>query len=151
MDCESTFRYLLGFIIYTGASTDYGTGNTLNLPKDFDSYKSPSKVVLHLLEKYIRYSYIVTLNNYYNSPKLTETLLQLQTDCYGTLRKKKGLPRDFWNWKHLKGDPPQKQFQGNIMALRWNDITKTKSIKYVSMLSTVHTGMLINSGKKKPE
>ena len=33
MDCESTFRYLLGFIIYTGASTDYGTGNTLNLLK----------------------------------------------------------------------------------------------------------------------
>ena len=34
------------------------------------------------------------------------------------------------------------------MVLRWNNITKTKSIKYVSMLSTIHTGMLINSGKK---
>ena len=36
MNCESTSGYLLGFIIYTGASTDYGTGNTLNLLKDFD-------------------------------------------------------------------------------------------------------------------
>ena len=53
VNCESSSGYLLGFIIYTGASTDYGTGNTLNLLKDFDSYKSPSKVVLHLLEKYI--------------------------------------------------------------------------------------------------
>ena len=45
------------------------------------------------------------------------------------------------------------------MVLRWNDInkskekqitkiTKTKSLKYVSMLPTIHTGMLINSDKK---
>ena len=80
MNRGSTPGYLLGFIIYTGASTDYSTGNTLNLLTDFDSYKSPSKVVLHLLEKYIRQGYIVTLDNYYNSPELAETLLQLQTD-----------------------------------------------------------------------
>ena len=53
VDCESSSGYLLGFIIYTEASNDYGTRNTLNLLKDFDSYKSPSKVVLHLLKKYI--------------------------------------------------------------------------------------------------
>ena len=69
---------------------------------------------------------------------MAETLLQLQADCYGTLRRKEDLPRDFWKWKPLKGDPCQKQFQGDIIVLRWNDITKTKSIKYVSMLSTIH-------------
>ena len=53
VDCESSSGYLLGFIIYTEASNDYGTRNTLNLLKDFDSFKSPSKVVLHLLKKYI--------------------------------------------------------------------------------------------------
>ena len=90
----------------------------------------------------------MTLDNYYNSPELAETLLQLQTDCYYTHRKKEDLPRDFWNWKPLKGDPPQKQFQGDITVLRWNNITKTKSIKYDSMLTTIHTGMLIDSGKK---
>ena len=90
----------------------------------------------------------MTLDNYYNSPELAETLLQLQTDCYYTHRKKEDLPRDFWNWKPLKGDPPQKQFQGDIMVLRWNNITKTKSIKYESMLTTIHTGTLIDSGKK---
>ena len=67
----------LGFIIYTGGSTDYGIGNTLNLLKDFDLHKSPLKVVLYLLEKHIRQGYIMTLNNYYNLPELTETLLQL--------------------------------------------------------------------------
>ena len=89
INCESTSGYLLGFIIYAGASTDYDTGNILNLLKDFDSYKSPSKVVLQLLEKYNRQGYIVTLDNYYNSPELVQTLFQLQTDCYGTLRRKK--------------------------------------------------------------
>lgn len=54
MNCESTSGCLLGFMIYTGAATNYGTGNTLNLLKDFDSYKSPSNVVLHFLEKCIR-------------------------------------------------------------------------------------------------
>ena len=34
------------------------------------------------------------------------------------------------------------------MILPWNDNTKTKSIKYVSMLLTTHTRMLINSGKR---
>ena len=35
MNCENN---LLGFIIYTATSTDYGTGNTFNLLKDFNSY-----------------------------------------------------------------------------------------------------------------
>ena len=34
------------------------------------------------------------------------------------------------------------------MILRWSDNTKTKSIKYVSMLLTTHTRILINSGKR---
>ena len=84
INCENTSGYLLVFITYTEASTDYSTGNTLNLLKDFDSCKLPSKVVLHFLEKYIRQGYIVTVDNYYNSPELAET----QTDYYGTLRKK---------------------------------------------------------------
>ena len=34
------------------------------------------------------------------------------------------------------------------MILRWSDNTKTKSIKYVRMLLTTHTRILINSGKR---
>ena len=60
MNCESN---LLGFIIYTGASSDYGIGNTFSLLKDFNSYLSSLKVILHLLEKYIRQGYIVTFDN----------------------------------------------------------------------------------------
>ena len=42
------------------------------------------------------------------SPELAIALLNLRTDSYGTLRKKEGLPKNFWNWKPMKGDPPKK-------------------------------------------
>ena len=97
---------------------------------------------------FIQCGYCLTLNNYYTSPEIDETLLSLETDCYRTLKKKQNLPHDFWNWKPKKGDPPTKQFKGEIMALRWNDVTETKSVKIVSMLSTIHLGQLMDKGKK---
>ena len=48
----------------------------------------------------------------------------------------------------MKGDPPKKGFCDDITVLRWNDESKTKSTKFVSMLSTVHTGDPIDGGKK---
>ena len=48
----------------------------------------------------------------------------------------------------MKWDPPKKGFCDDIVVLRWNDESKTKSMKFVSMLSTVHTSDLIASGKK---
>ena len=146
MLCESNTGYLSNFIIYTGASTAYPVW-PLVLPKPFDEYKNPSKVVLSLLSGYVNLGYCVTLDNYYTSPEIAEALLELQTDCYGTL-KKAGLPEDFWQWKPKKGNQPIKKMDGDILVLRWNDVTKTKSEKIVSMLSTVHTGDLVDSGKK---
>jgi hypothetical protein len=48
----------------------------------------------------------------------------------------------------MKGDRPKKQMNENTMCLRWNDMIKTKSVKYVSMLSIIHTGGLVDNGKK---
>ena len=45
-----------------------------------------------------------------------------------------------------KGDETIKQYCGDIMALRWNDIAKAKSTKIVNMLSIIHTGQLTDSG-----
>lgn len=157
MLCESSTGYLSKFIVYTGATTDYGdfderllpsSTDGRNLPSTFDDYKSPSKVVLCLMKPFINMGYRLTLDNYYTSPELAIALLGLQTDCYGTLRKKEGLPKDFWSWKPQKGDPPKKNFCNDMMVLRWNDESKTKSTKFVSMLSTIHSGDLVDSGKK---
>ena len=50
--CESKTGYLLNFIIYAGATTEY-SDQPDPLPMKFDEYKSPSKVVLSLLHDYL--------------------------------------------------------------------------------------------------
>ena len=88
--------------------------------------------------------YCVTLDNYYTSPEIATALISQEIDCYGTLKKKAGLPPDFWNWKLKKGDGATKSFNGDILVFRWNDNTMTKKEKVVSMLSTVHLSDLVD-------
>ncbi|XP_066918855.1 piggyBac transposable element-derived protein 4-like [Clytia hemisphaerica] len=150
MLCESSSGYLWNFIIYTGATTSYTepAEQSANNPFIFEDLKSPLKVVLSLLSDLLGKGYSVTLDNYYTSPEIAEILLNYNTDCYGTLRAKANLPYDFWYWRPVRGNPPEKKFNGDLMVLRWNDVTKTKKEKVVSMLSTIHTGQLIDSGKR---
>ena len=128
MLCESAMGYIFNFIIYTGGTTEYI--NHIPSIKDFENLKSPTRIVLSLLSQYVNKGYCVSLDNYYMSPELA-----------------KGLPKDFWSLHPEKGEV-QKKCDDEIMVLRWNDITKTKSEKIVSMLSTIHKGDLIDSGKR---
>ena len=105
-------------------------------------------MVLSLLQQYLNKGYCVTLDNYYTSPELAKALLLNQTDCFGTLRKKANLPRDFWLWKPKRGDPPKAKFDGDIGVMQWNDITKTKTVKFASVTSTTHSFELADSNKK---
>lgn len=147
MNCESRSDYLLGFIVYVGSETDYGNAGTMKLPKPFDDYKTPSKVVFSILRSYVNQGYKVTLDNLYTSPELASALFDHKTDSFGTLRKKEGLPDEFWSWKTVKGEEPIRKFKNNQMVLRWDDVTKTKTKKIVSMLSTIHTGKLADTGR----
>ena len=72
-----------------------------------------------------------------------------QTDSYGTLRKKASLPTDFWQWKPIKevGEQPLIQYCGELMVCRWSDCYKSSSKKIVSMMSTKHTGLLVDTGR----
>ena len=101
MLCESESAYLWKFLIYTGAATVYPVPS-INLPKPFEEYKNPSKVVLSLMGVLYNQGYNVTLDNLYTSPELLRVLLMHHTDAYRTLRKKTGLPTDFWQWKPIK-------------------------------------------------
>jgi len=115
----------------------------------FDDFKSPSKVIISSMgEEYLQKGYCLTLDNYYTSPELAKALLMLETDSFGTLHKKEGLPSDFWNWNPVKGDPPMVKFNDKIAVMRWNDVTKTKKEKIVSMLSTMYIGKLEKTSKK---
>ena len=88
--------------MYTGADTKYPV-LSVPLPKDFEEYKNTSKVVLSLMEGYYSAGYNLALNNLYTSPELLKALFFNKTDAYGTLRKKEGLPSDFWSGKPVKG------------------------------------------------
>ena len=77
MLCESKTGYLLNFIIYTGATTEY-PDQPDPLPTKFDEYKSPSKVVLSLLHDYLHKGYCVTLDNV-NVPFERNRIYQINT------------------------------------------------------------------------
>ena len=125
MACESETGYVGRFVTYTGSSTKYIPPN-VNVPFSFEHYKSPSQVVLSLCRNYLNQVYCITLDNYYISPEIASALLSLGTDCIGTLCKKQHLPKDFWNWKLIKGNDPTEHFDGDIMVLLWSDPSKIK-------------------------
>ena len=86
----------------------------------------------------------------YTSPELLLALYKNNVDCYGTLRKKKGLPKDFWSWKPIKRvfvEPIRKFCDQKVMVMRRNDPYKIKSNKIVSLVSTKHVAELVNTGK----
>ena len=76
MLCESSTGYLWKFIIYTGADTVYPSPGVV-LPKPFDDYGNPSKVVLSLLHGLYNKGYKVVLENFYNSPELWFRMKQM--------------------------------------------------------------------------
>ena len=88
-------------------------------------------------------SYNVTLDNLYTSPELLRILFHQ----YFYLRKKAGLPTDFWQWKPIKevGEQPVIQYCGELMVCRWSDCYKSSSKRIVSMMSTKHTGLLVDT------
>ena len=98
MCCESNTGYLWRFIIYTGADIIYKEPNTnVQLFKPFNDYTGPSRVVLSLIDGMYNQGYKVVLDNLYTSPELFRVFLENGTDVFGTLRRKNGLPLDFWD------------------------------------------------------
>ena len=94
MCCESETGYLYKFIVYSGADTKYVDPGE-QFPKPFEEYTNYSKVVLSLMDGLYNQGYSVTLDNLYTYPELLLALYQNGTDCFGTLRKKNGLPEIF--------------------------------------------------------
>ena len=46
-----------------------------------------------------------------------------------------------------KGDSPKSQFKSEVGVMGWNDASKTKSVKFVSMVFTIHTFEMVGSNK----
>ena len=142
---ESESGYLSPFIIYTRAQTDYGNNDDDVLLKSQDD-KQPSKVVSSLMKTFLNHGYIMTLCNYYTSQSQQKNFCIYKKIAWIRCVKKKYFQKKLWSWKRTEGDEVMKQYSGKIMVLRWNDVTKTKSTKIVSMLP-IDSGRLTGSTK----
>ena len=82
VDCETGF--VLGFVVYTGADTDY---------KTFDS-GATGDIVAHFLQPYFYKGHVVYINNWYKSPTLAEFLHDRDTGMCGTVKaNRKEMPK----------------------------------------------------------
>ena len=61
---EAETGNISGFLIYTGNETVYN-------PK-FANYRGSSKIVLHLMDRFLGKGYCITMNNYNMSPQLAD-------------------------------------------------------------------------------
>lgn len=131
VDCES--GYILGFIVYTGESTEY---EKFNLGVSGD-------IVAHFMKPYFGKGHIVFLDNWYNSPILAEFLHEKDTGVCGTLRKcRKGVPKFTTSLKKGESEVAHNMIW---MVIRWLDK------KEVYVITTVHEFGYAATGKKHYE
>lgn len=105
--CESASGYILNIEIYSAKGTPLET------------------TILNLLKPYF--------DNFYNSLKIAEKLLEKKIHLCGIIRKNRGLPKDF-NQKcaSLKTDETEYIRKGSIFLFGWHDK------RLVNMVSTIH-------------
>ncbi|GFU08631.1 piggyBac transposable element-derived protein 4 [Nephila pilipes] len=78
MLCEAEIGYICDFIIYTG--------NSIVFNELYTNYELSTKVVKHLLNRFLGNGYYVTVDNYYMSPELVDLLIAQKADIYGRVR-----------------------------------------------------------------
>ncbi|GFV72289.1 piggyBac transposable element-derived protein 4 [Trichonephila clavipes] len=104
---------------------------TVYNPK-YSQYPVSTKIVLHLMDRFLGKGYCVTIDNFYMSPQLAGILVTEKTDTYETVNKtRKCLPFIFSKEKVPKGEIVAYQI-GKVMALKWQDK------KSVCLMSTIH-------------
>lgn len=128
VDCETGF--VLGFVVYTGADTDY---------QKFDLGVT-GDIVAHFLQPYFYKGHVVYIDNWYTSPTLAEFLHDRDTGMCGTVKSnRKGMPK--LENKLVRGEV-QVCHSHEWMAVRWEDK------RSVLMLTSVHEHEFCTTGKK---
>jgi hypothetical protein len=127
-----------GTATYKGPSKLFKTYPVLyHLNKKFQSlYISGTTTkmadVLSLVEPLLNKGHTLWMDNFYNSPVLTERLKSTNTNCVGTLRlNRKDVPKTVGE-KKLKKGKMIAQHSGSVSVLKWRDK------KDVAMISTYH-------------
>jgi len=132
MLCEPS-GYTLNFLVYCGQSDA------------LSGMSHAESVVMKLMESRLDLGHELYVDNYYASVPLAKKLLERQTLMCGTLRRnRKFLPEAVVSSKLKKGEV-QRRRCGQLMVMKWKDK------RDVLMLSTFHSGKLVNvkAGKKR--
>ena len=128
VDYETGF--ILGFVVYTGADTDY---------QKFDLGVT-GDIVAHFLQPYFYKGHVIYIDNWYTSPILAEFLHDRDTGMCGTVKtNRKGMPK---LENKLERGEVQVAHNNLWMAIRWQDK------RSVCMLTTVHEPEFCTTGKK---
>ena len=129
--CDCASGSVLDMILYTGATTDIPANDPLGVS---------GAVVRQLMSSYVGKGHIMYTDNWYTSPMLCQYLHEHNTGSCGTVKDvRKFMPQ--LPKKQEKGDCVRKQCE-NILAIKWKDK------RSVSVLSTVHEGLMVDSGKR---
>ena len=116
--CKTGF--VLGFVVYTGADTDY---------QKFDLGVTDD-IVAHFLQPYFYKGHVVYIDNWYTSPTLAEFLHDYDTGMCSTVKaNRKEMPK--LESKLFRGEV-QVSHNDVWMAVRW------KNKHSVRMLTSVH-------------
>ncbi|CAF1521677.1 unnamed protein product [Adineta ricciae] len=130
-DCET--KFVLNFIIYTGAETEID-----NYPEVGIS----SSVVLTLMKNYLKKNHTLFIDNWYSSPTLFERLLEEKTKACGTVKRtRNGMPM----FGKLAKGQQEYRTTGELLALKWMDERE------VYMLTTAHKPVMVETGKNDKE
>ena len=105
--------------------------------------KKLQDTVLSLLDRNVGHNHHLYQDNFYNSVKLAETLLDRNMRVCGTMRANRGIPRDLeWEGKRLNRVQSAFRREGDVMVQVW------KEKRLVRMISTTHDATIVNTGRK---
>ena len=97
--------------------------------------------VLSLSDRNLGLNHHVYQDNYYNSVRLAQTLLERNVRVCSTMRANMGIPRDLEeNGKQLKKGQSAFRGKGDVMVHVWKDK------RPVRMISTIHDATIVNKG-----
>lgn len=132
--------YVLNFEVYEGKNSKTSEAKG----------EKTQNIVLRLMDPYLSKGHHVYMDNYYNSIRLSERLLQSQTHTTGTLRSnRKGNPKDVIAKKLKKGELMW-QRKGDIYISKWKDKRDVLSITTAHHPSLIEVPNRYGVKKMKP-
>ena len=105
--------------------------------------KKLEDTVLSLLDRNLGQNHHIYQDNFYNSVRLAQTLLDRNVRVCGTMRANRGIPRDLeGEGKHLKKGESAFWRKDDVMVQVWRDK------RLVRIISTIHDATIVNTGQK---